>query len=428
MSAATAIRDRAGTAAASLRVRNYRLYFIGQCVSSAGTFMQTLALAFLVLDVTGSGTAVGVAAAARLAPFVLLGPVGGVIADRADKRRLLFFTQSASGAAALVFAVLAATGAATYPVVLVLSLVVGGLTVLDNPARQSLIADLVPRETLANAVVLNSVSLNVARIAGSVAGGALVATVGIPLCFVINAASFAAVIVSLARMRTHAMQPSARVPRARGQVREGLVYAARTPELLLPLVMLTVTGILAYEFPTTLPLLATGAFHGTAATYGLMAAVMAGGAVAGGLVAAARSAPRRSGSLAVAAIGWGAAILGAGLAPSLPLCLAALVLVGYGSITFNATAKTALQLAARPDMRGRVMALWALAWVGSTVAGAPLVGWIAETFGSRWSLVAGGAPTVVLGLVLLPVLRRRDRHASPGAEPTGVHHREHGFR
>lgn len=412
MSTGTALRDRASTAASSLRVPNYRLYFVGQSVSAAGTFMQTLATSFLVLHLTGSGTDVGVAAGARFLPFVLLGPFGGVLADRADKRRLLFVTQSASGAAALVFAILAATGTATYPAVLALSLVLGCLTVLDNPARQSLIGELVPRETLANAVVLNSVSLNVARIAGSVAGGALVATVGIAWCFLLNALSFAAVIVNLARMRTDTMHAAPRAPRAKGQVRAGLAYAARTPELALPLVMLTVTGILAYEFPTTLPLLATGAFHGTAATYGLMAAVMAGGAVAGGLISASRSAPRRSTSLAVAAIGWGVAILAAGLAPSLPLTLAALVFVGYGTITFNSAAKSALQLAARPEMRGRVMALWALAWGGSTVIGAPLVGWIAEAFGSRWSLVTGGVPTVIVGLALLPALRRQDARAA----------------
>jgi MFS family permease len=402
------LKERAAAAGSSLRVPNYRLYFVGQSVSAAGTFMQTLATSFLVLHLTGSGTDVGIAAGARFLPFVLLGPFGGVLADRADKRRLLYVTQSASGAAALVFAILAATGTATYPAVVALSLVLGCLTVLDNPARQSFIAELVPRETLANAVALNSVSLNVARIAGSVVGGALVATVGIAWCFAINAASFAAVIINLARMRTDTMQVVARAPRARGQVRAGFRYAVRTPELALPLVMLTVTGVLAYEFPTTLPLLATGAFHGTAATYGIMAAVMAGGAVVGGIVAASRPAPRRATALAWTAIGWGVAILAAGIAPDLPLTLIALVFVGYGTITFNSSAKTALQLAARPDMRGRVMALWALAWGGSTVIGAPIVGWVAETFGSRWSLVVGGVPTIVLGFALLPSLKRQE--------------------
>ena len=411
----TAVRVRAAAAGSSLRVRNYRLYFLGQSVSVAGTFMQMLALSFLTLRLTGSGTALGVVAGVRLAPFVLLGPVGGVVADRADKRRLLYVTQTSSAAGAALLAVLTGLHLMTFPLLVAISLVLGCLTVLDNPTRQSLIGDLVPRETLANAVVLNSVSLNVARMVGSVVGGALVALVGIPLCFAVNAVSFVAVIVSLARMRAEEMLPSTRVARGRGQVREGLRYAAHTPELLFPLVMLTVTGILAYEFPITLPLLATGAFHGTAATYGVMAAVMAAGAVVGGLVAASRRTPRRASSLAVTAIGWGAAILLAGLAPDLPVALVALVLVGYGSITFNSTAKTTLQLAARPEMRGRVMALWALAWGGSTVVGGPLVGAVAEQLGSRWGLVVGGVPTILLGLVLLPVLRRRDRRTPRAA-------------
>lgn len=405
----TALRQRFHTAGSALRVRNYRLYFFGQSISVAGSFMQTLALAFLVLQTTGSGADLGIIAAVRLLPFVLLGPLGGVIADRYNKRNLLYLTQSASAAGALAFAVLAALGDIRFPVLVALSLVLGCLTVLDNPARQSLIGDLVPRETLANAVILNSISLNVARVLGSVIGGALVALVGIPLCFGINAVSFVAVIVSLARMKTTDMIAPVRAPRAPGQVREGLCYAASTPELAFPLLMLTITGILAYEFPTTLPLLATGAFHGTAATYGAMAAVMAGGAILGGLVAASRSAPLQSSSLALTAVGWGIAILVTGIAPSLPIALIALAFVGYGSITFNSTAKTTLQLAAPPEMRGRIMALWALAWGGSTVLGGPLVGWVAQAFGSRWSLIVGGAPTIVLGLVLLPYLRKRDR-------------------
>jgi MFS family permease len=401
---------------AALRVRNYRLYFFGQSVSVAGSFMQTLALSFLALQLTGSGVALGLVAAARLLPFLLLGPIGGVVADRYDKRRLLYVTQSSSAVGALLLAILVALNVMTYPTLVVISLVLGCLTVLDNPARQALIADLVPRETLANAVILNSVSLNAARVLGSVIGGALVAWVGIPLCLGINAVTFVAVIVSLARMRSAEMIPAVRASRARGQVREGLRYAAHTPELLFPLVMLTVTGILAYEFPISLPLLAVGAFHGTAATYGIMAAVMAAGAIIGGLVSASHTAPRQSTSLAITAIGWGVAILATGIAPTLPVALVALAFVGYGSITFNATAKTILQLAARPEMRGRIMALWALAWGGSTVIGGPLVGWVAAQFGSRWGLIIGGAPTILLGLILLPVLRHRDSTINHRAE------------
>ncbi|WP_329361357.1 MFS transporter [Streptomyces sp. NBC_00669] len=399
----------------SLSIRNYRLYFWGYAVSIAGTWMQTLALAFLVLRLTGSGADLGIATAARYLPLALLGPFGGLIADRYDRRRLLYVTQSASAAVALAFALMTALGAASFTGVVALSLALGVLTVVDNPARQSLIGDLVPRERLANAVTLNSVSVNLARVLGAAAGGALVAGVGLTTCFVLNAASFAGVLVSLVLMRPAEMNPVDRPPREKGQVRAGLRYAFRTPALLLPLVMITVTGALAYEFPVTLPLVARGALHGGAGTYGAMAAVMGVGAVIGGLVTASRGNPRRSSTLAFAAAGWGVAITAAAFAPTLPWELLALLFVGYGSISFNSLSKTALQLAAAPAMRGRVMALWALAWGGTTVIGGPLVGWVAQDFGSRWSLVIGGVPTIVLGILMLPALRRMDHSAGQGA-------------
>jgi len=406
----------------SLSVRNYRLYFWGYSVSVAGTWMQTLALAFLVLRLTGSGAALGAATAARYLPLVLLGPFGGLVADRYDKRRLLYLTQSASALVALLFALLTALGAASVGMVVVLSLALGLLTAFDNPARQSLIGELVPRDRLANAVTLNSVSVNLARVLGAAVGGAIIAAVGLTSCFLLNAVSFLAVLASLAMMRESELYPVARPPRERGQVRAGLRYARRTPALLVPLVMLTVTGTLAYEFPITLPLVARGAFHGGAGTYGVMAAVMAVGAVTGGLVTAARGSRRRAGTLALSAVGWGAAILAAALAPSLPWELVALLFVGYGSIRFNSLSKTALQLAAEPAMRGRVMALWTLAWGGTTVIGGPLVGWAAQQFGSRWSLVVGGVPTVLLGLAMLPALRRIDRAADTRQDPPVTTH------
>jgi MFS family permease len=390
----------------SLRVRNYRLYFLGQSVSVAGTWMQTLALALLVLRLTGSGTDLGLVTAARLLPFVLAGPLGGVIADRRDKRGLLYFTQTCSALTAVVFTVLIAVHAISVPLVILLSLLSGCLTVLDNPARQSLIAELVPREHLANAVTLNSVSVNVARVLGSALGGTLVALVGLGACFALNAASFAAVLVSLFLMRRSEMYPSPRLARSRGQVRAGLSYATRTPALAVPLLLVAVTGTLAYEFPVTLPLVARGAFHGDAAAYGAMAAFMGVGAVVGGLSAAGRKRRLGGRALAFAAIGWGAAILAAAAAPVLWLELAFLVLVGYGAVTFNAQAKSSLQLASDPSMRGRVMALWSMAWSGSTAVGGPLVGFVAQELGSRWSLVLGGAPTLLLGLGALRALRR----------------------
>jgi MFS family permease len=409
----TIARRSIGRMTSSLAVRNYRLYFWGQSISIAGTWMQTLALAFLVLRLNGGGGELGIVIAARFLPMVLLGPAGGAFADRHDKRRLLYVTQSASAGVALVFALLIALNVITMGAVLILSLTLGSLTVFDSPARQSFIPELVPRDQVPNAITLNSVSINLARVLGSAVGGGLIAAVGLAACFAINALSFVAVLVSLALMRTAELYPADRPPSEKGQVRAGLRYAWRTPALLLPLIMVTVTGTLAWEFPITLPLIAQGAFHGDASTYAAMAAVMGAGAVVGGLVVAGRAAQPTAAALAGASVGWGVAILAAASAPTLPWELAALLFVGYGSVAFNAQAKTTLQLASVPSMRGRVMALWALAWGGTTVIGGPLVGWVAQILGSRWSLVVGGLPTVAIGLVLLPALRRIDRRMLP---------------
>jgi MFS family permease len=394
----------------SLGERNYRLYFCGQLVSVVGTWMQTVAQSFLVLHLTNSGTALGLATAARFLAMFLFGPIGGLAADRMDKRRVLYVTQTLSGLLAGVFAVLVATGTIRMWMVYVLALALGGVNVFDNPARQSFIPEMVQPEELSNAVALNSVSMNMARVFGAALGGVFVALLGLAACFALNGVSFVAVLVSLAMMRRADLYPAQPVPRQTGQVRAGLRYVRRTPELIVPLVMIAVIGTLAWEFQVTLPLMAHYTFHKGAATYGLMASVMGGGAVVGGLITASRPTPRAR-ALAVAAIGWGVAILAAAVAPSLSWELAAMVFVGYSSITFNSMAKTALQLAAVPAMRGRVMALWAVAWLGSTPIGGPIVGWIAQEFSARWSLAVGGLPTVLIALAAWPALKRIDARA-----------------
>ena len=394
----------------SLRHRNYRLYFLGQLVSVMGTWMQTVAQSFLVLDLTHSGTDLGLVTAARFLPILVLSPAGGLFADRRNKRRILYVTQALSGVLAAIFAILTGTHLIQMWLVYVLALSLGFVNVFDNPARQSFISEMVPLDDLANAVTLNSVSLNLARVFGAAVGGVLAAALGLALCFMCNAISFAAVIVSLAAMNGALLYPAVPVKRRPGQIRQGLRYVRETPELLIPLLMIALVGTLAWEFQVTLPLIASNVFGGGAASYGVMASVMGIGAVGGGLVSAARSRPRAR-SLCIAAIGWGIAITAAAVAPTLPLELAALVFVGYGSITFNSYAKTTLQLAAEPAMRGRVMALWALAWQGSTPIGGPLVGWIAQEAGARWSLAAGGIPTLICGLLALPALTRIDRNA-----------------
>ena len=398
-----------------MRHRNYRLFFFGQLVSVMGTWMQTVAQSFLVLDLTHSGTDLGLVTAVRFLPILLFGPAGGLFADRRDKRRILYVTQALSGLLAAIFAVLTGTHVIQMWLVYVLALSLGLVNVFDNPARQSFISEMVPPEDLPNAVTLNSVSMNLARVFGAAVGGVLAAVLGLALCFACNAISFVAVIASLAAMNGALLYPARPVRRSPGQIRQGLRYVRETPELLIPLLMIALVGTLAWEFQVTLPLMASKVFGGGAGSYGVMASVMGAGAVVGGLISAARSRPRAR-SLSLAAIGWGIAITAAAVAPTLPLELAALVFVGYGSITFNSYAKTTLQLAADPTMRGRVMALWFLAWQGSTPIGGPLVGWIAQEAGARWSLVIGGVPTVICGLLALPLLTRIDRKSAPPAE------------
>ena len=390
-------------------MRNYRLYSVGQSVSVAGNFMQTLAIAFLTLHLTGSGTALGLAVGTRLLPYLLAGPIGGVVADRRDKRKMLIFTQASCAICSVAFGVLALTGLMTYPLLLGLSFVLGCLTVFDNPARQSIISELVDEPDLANAIILSSVMINLARVLGSGAGGALVAIIGIPACFFVNAASFASVIASLLLIRPAEMYRSPPASRARGQVREGIRYAFTTRTLAITLVMIMVTGTLAWEFPTTLPLLATDAFHGDAATYSVLIMAMSGGSIVGGIIAASRRTASRSVALCLTAIAWGATMIFAAWSPTLLVAIIAMSLVGVASVVFNADAKATLQLTSRPEMRGRVMALWSMCWGGSTVIGAPLVGWIAQQLGSRWGLLAGGIPTVLFGVALLPVLLRNGR-------------------
>ncbi|HEV3382382.1 MAG TPA: MFS transporter [Trebonia sp.] len=399
---------RSAQAVSSLRHRNYRLFFSGQLISVMGTWMESVAQSFLVLGLTHSGTQLGFTLAARFLPMLVFGPAGGLFADRRDKRRILYATQTLAGLISAIFAILIVTGSIRLWMVYALGLMLGFVNVFDNPARQSFIPEMVPAADLPNAVTLNSVAMNMARVLGAALGGAIVAALGVSLCFGVNALSFVAVLISLAMMRRADLFPARPVRKEKGQIVAGLRYVRSTPELLIPLIMIAVVGTLAWEFQVSLPLMATKVLGGGAASYGIMASVMGAGAVVGGLVSAARSRPTGR-SLCLASIGWGVAILAAALAPNMFVELIVMLFVGYGSITFNSYAKTVLQLAAKPQMRGRVMALWALAWLGSTPIGGPIVGWVGQEFGARWSLVIGGVPTILCGLLALPALVAVDR-------------------
>ncbi len=389
----------------SLSNRNYRKYFFGQAVSLAGTWMQSTAQAWLVLVLTHSPTNLGFVVALQTLPVLLLGPYGGVIADRLNKRRLMIGLQSMMGLQALVLSVLTLTHVINFAEVCVLAVVLGVNNSFENPARQSFVLEMVGPTDLRNAVGLNSTLQNASRAVGPAIACVLIATVGEGWCFALNALSFVAVIGSLVAMDTAQLRPSEPTQRSRGQVREGLRYVKGEPNLLVPLLMMALVGMLAYEFQVTLPVAAQRVFHGGSETFGVMTSSMGIGAVIGGLVTAARG---KTGMHAMvrAALVFGVCILFAALSPVLAVEFVALILVGYTSVSFLSMANSTLQLQTNPTMRGRVMALWAVAFLGTTPIGGPIIGWITEHSSARVGLEVGAASCLLAALLGLWAIRR----------------------
>jgi MFS family permease len=412
-------RQAGGLTFAALSVPNYRRYYAGQSISLIGTWMQMTAQSWLVLTLTHSSTLLGVVVALQTLPVLILGPYGGVIADRADKRRMMIALQSAMGIQALILGVLTVTGLVTVWEIGFLAAVLGLNNAFENPSRQSFMMELVGPEHLRNAVSLNSVLVNVARAIGPAVAGILIATAGEGVCFLANAASFAGVVFSLTTMDMAALSPSPPAPRARGQLREGLRYVRHTPTLAVPLVMMGLAGCLTYEFQVSLPVMADRGLHVGATGFGFMTAAMGIGAVAGGLFVAARG---RTGvrPLVIAAFGFGAALALATLAPDLALELIALGLAGAGSIAFMSTGNSTLQLNAAPDMRGRVMSLWFVAFQGSTPIGGPAVGATMAALGPRAGLGLGAATALLVACGGLMAIRRLTRARSSRAGAVAV--------
>ncbi len=397
----------------ALRVRNFRLYFIGQVVSVSGTWMQTVALGLLILSpqLHGNGVDVGAATALQYVPMLLLGTWGGVIADRVDKRRLLFATQAGAGVLALVLAVLTGLHAVHMGDVFFLATLLGVVNLFTNPTRQAFVSEMVGRELLPNAVSLNSVLMNSARVLGPAIGGVLIYSAGFAACFYVNAASYVAVIVALALMRPSELLPTGGLTRAKGQVREGLHYVWSNPRLRNPLLAMAVVGMLAFNFTPTLPLLAEYTFHGGARTYSGFTVAMGLGAIVGGLLVAHRSRPSTR-LLGLIGLWFGAMMTLVALLPTEAATTAALVLMGVGSIAFIATANATIQLTAEPSMRGRVMSLYAIAFLGSTPIGAPLMGWVSDTTSPRVALLIGALSA--LGAAAALAWGSRRHHAGPG--------------
>lgn len=389
----------------SLRIPNYRRYFAGQVVSLSGNWMQIVAETWLILTLTGSGVAVGVVAGLQFLPMLLFGAWGGSIADRFDKRRLLLVTQALLAIPALLMWGAAAGGVITPAMVYGLVLMRGFVTAIDNPTRQSFVIEMVGHGQLVNAVSLNSVIVHSARIVGPALAGGLIATIGVEPCFLVNASSFAVMVWALTTMNRSELLGEPPSGKRRGGVREALRYVAATPALAIPLAMMALVGTLGFNFPTLVPLLARFSFEGDATTYTLLFASLAVGSVVGALATGARG--RTSSELLVAsAAAFGAFALLAAAAPTIALEALALAPMGAASVTFAAGINSTLQLDADPAMRGRVMALYSVVFIGSTPIGGPLTGLLAEALGPRAGLVMTAAAAFVAAIAARWAFRR----------------------
>jgi MFS family permease len=400
----------------ALHVRNYRLYWTGGLISNTGTWMQRVAQDWLVLQLTHSGTALGITTGLQFLPFLLVTPFGGLVADRFRKRRVLAVTQTALAATAGLLGVLAVTGVVTQYHVYVLALAFGVATALDTPTRQSFVVEMVGPDILPNAVGLNSASFNAGRVFGPAIAGLLIAALGSGVqatgwVILINAVSYVAVIGSLRAMRSSELSPAPLAPRrTKGALREGGRYVLDRPELVFVFVVAFAAGTFGMNFQITNALMATSVFHRGPGEYGILGSAMAVGSLTGALLAARRGGTRRL-ILVLSAVSFAVAEIAAGLMPSYWTFALWLPVVGVCSLTMLNSLQTYVQLAVAPELRGRVMGLYMMVLMGGTPAGAPVIGWVGETFGPRWTLIVGG--TITLAAVLVAtrwLMRTEDVH------------------
>jgi MFS family permease len=406
----------------SLEVPNYRRYFAGQLISLSGTWMQTVAAIWLILSLTGSGIAVGLTTALQFLPMLLFGAWGGLLADRMSKRRLLIATQGLMAIPAIgLFAVTAAGIAAPWMVYLAV-FAMGSVNAVDNPTRQSFVIEMVGTERVVNAVSLNSVVVQSARIVGPAIAGLLIAGFGVVPCFGLNALTFIAMIVALWGMDPRGLHAAPVASREPGAIRAGLRYVARTPELAVPLALMALVGTLGFNFQVVLPMLAKFSFDGGAGAYAVLVSAMGVGSIAGALVNGShgRTGPRL---IAGGALAFGISALLSAAMPSLAFEIPALALLGAAAVTFAATINSTLQLAVSPEMRGRVMALYSVVFLGSTPIGGPLTGWLSQAYDPRVALLLAG----ITGLsaawaahVCFARMRARSEQAKTQVEPAAA--------
>ncbi len=402
----------------ALHNRNYRLYAAGGVVSNTGTWMQRIAQDWLVLQLhhgsaAQAGTALGITTGLQFLPILLFSAYAGVLADRFPKRRLLSMTQAFMGLTSLVLGTLAVTGAVQPWMVFALAFVFGVGTAFDAPTRQSFVSEMVHPDDLANAVGLNSASFNLARIVGPAISGLLIGALGGGVratgwVILVNGLSYGFVIFALRRMRAADLTPSDLVVRGRGQLREGLRYVRGRPDIMLILGVVFFAGTFGMNFQMTSALMATQTFHKGAGEYGILGTTMAIGSFTGALLGARRSAKPRVRLVVVAGLVFGAIEIGSGLMPSYLWFAASTPLLGFAALTMVNAANTSVQLSTQPLMRGRVMALYMMIFQGGTPVGAPIVGWVGGTFGARYTLVGGGALTII-GILAAVALFSRGR-------------------
>ena len=389
----------------SLRSRNFRLFFGGQLISQVGNWLTLVAQTLLVYHLTHSGVALGALAAAQFGPVLLLGPWAGLVADRSDKRRLLMIVQTIAMAQSFTLAALAFSGNPSVLAIYAVALV-GGVTVaFDNPARRAFVNEMVAEEDVQNAVSLNSALMTSSRVIGPALAGVLIATVGFGWCFLVDAVSYIAVLFALYRMRVSELRRPPVTPKAKRQIREGLRYARRVPELWVPLVMMAVVGTLSYNFQTVFPLFASRDLHGDGTTFTILFAVVSVGALVGALRTARRTTSNVR-SVAMASLGYGCAMALMAIVPNQWLAYVVGVGLGVASITFLVSSTAIVQLESAPEMRGRVLALQAMLFLGSTPIGGPIVGWVSDQFGARYAIALGAVAALGAGAWGLVKARR----------------------
>jgi MFS family permease len=405
-SAAPSTTPRRGGMFTALVERNYRTYLAGSFVSNIGTWMQRVAQDWLVLELSGgSALALGITTGLQFLPMLLLSPYAGLIADRFNKRQILTITQSCLALSAAALGVLAVTGVATTEQVYLIAFAFGLGTAFDNPARQSFVSEVAGPDHLPNAIGLNSATFHAARVVGPALAGLVIAQVGSGWAILSNALSYLAFIGALLIMDGRLLRTVPPRPRAKRQLREGLAYVRRSPDILLVLCVMFFVGTFGLNFQMTTALMAQQEFHRSAAAYGILGTLLAVGSLAGALIAARRRA-RPSGRLVVGlAITFGLIEIATGLAPSYLTFAAMLPVMGFVTLLTMTAANASIQLGVDPGLRGRVMALYIMVLMGGTPIGSPILGWLGETLGPRWTLLGGGAATV-LGVVASVVILR----------------------